>query len=76
MRNLEFVDEVVEYFNTHDTTVRKTANFFKISKSCVHNYLTKVKPNDISRKRLDKNKSERHLRGGQATKTKYLKMKS
>ena len=70
------MNEVVNYFNTHDTTVRETAKVFFISKSTVYEYITKVSPNPISRMRLDKNKAERHIRGGQATKNKYLKMKS
>lgn len=76
MRDMNFVNEVVNYFNTHDTTVRETAKVFFISKSTVYEYITKVSPNPISRMRLDKNKAERHIRGGQATKNKYLKMKS
>lgn len=76
MRDINFVNEVVNYFNTHDTTVRETAKVFFISKSTVYEYIAKVSPNPISRMRLDKNKAERHIRGGQATKNKYLKMKS
>lgn len=76
MRDMNFVNEVVNYFNTHDTTVRETAKVFFISKSTVYEYIAKFSPNPISRMRLDKNKAERHIRGGQATKNKYLKMKS
>lgn len=76
MRDMNFVNEVVDYFNTHDTTVRETAKNFLISKSTVYNYIAKVSPNPISRTRLDKNKAERHIRGGQATKNKYLKMRA
>lgn len=76
MRDMNFVNEVVDYFNTHDTTVRETAKNFLISKSTVYNYIAKVSPNSISRMRLDKNKAERHIRGGQATKNKYLKMRA
>ncbi len=76
MRDINFVNEVVDYFNTHDTTVRKTAKVFCVSKSTVYNYVAIVKPNPISRMRLDKNKAERHIRGGQATKNKYLKMQA
>ena len=70
------IKEIVDYFNYNRSTVRKTAAHFKISKSCVHRYLTKVYPNNTSRKILDENKSERHIRGGQATKNKYLSMRS
>lgn len=76
MRDMNFVNEVVNYFNTHDTTVRETAKVFFISKSTVYEYIAKVSPNPFSRMRLDKNKAERHIRGGQATKNKYLKMQS
>ena len=30
MHDMDFVNEVVDYFNTHDTTVRKTAKGFSI----------------------------------------------
>ena len=75
MYDMDLVNKVVDYFNTHDTTVRKTAKHFYISKSSVYVYLTKVKPNSLSRIKLDYNKSQRHIRGGEATKNKYLMMK-
>ena len=74
--NLDKVEEVVNYFNSNQSTVRKTAEHFNISISTVYNYLTQVNPNETSRKILDKNKSERHIRGGQATKNKYLSKRS
>ncbi len=76
MLDLTFVETVVNYFNTHRSTVRKTAEHFGICKSTVHAYLTKIMPNEISREILDYNKSIRHIRGGQATKNKYLLMRS
>lgn len=76
MRDLQFVTKVVNYFNSNHSTVRETAAVFGISKSTVHIYLTKVLPNNISAEILEKNKAERHLRGGQATKNKYLKERS
>lgn len=76
MLNLTFVKTVVDYFNNHHSTVRKTAEHFGISKSTVYVYLTKIMPNKISREILDYNKSIRHIRGGQATKNKYLLMRS
>ncbi len=75
-RNLDEIKDIVNYFNYTRSTVRKTAKHFHISKSIVYNYLTKVYPNSTSREILDKNKSERHIRGGQATKNKYLSMRS
>lgn len=64
---------VIETFST----VRATAEYFKISKSTVHKDVTeRLKALDGAlykrvRKVLDKNLSERHIRGGIATKRKY-----
>ncbi len=62
-------------------TVRGTAKKFGISKSTVHkdvsDRLNKINPSlakDV-RKILDENKAERHLRGGMATKLKYMHKK-
>lgn len=76
MRDSKFVEKVVTYFNTHQSTVRETAEACGISKSSVYVYLTKVSPNETSAKILAQNKAERHIRGGQATKNKYLKERS
>lgn len=69
------VDEIVRYFNENESTVRKTAKHFDISKSSVHYYLTRLKPNAESKRILEKNKEERHIRGGLSTKNKYLSLK-
>ena len=60
-------------------TVRSTAKKFGVSKSTVHkdvsDRLLKINPflaKEV-RKILDENKAERHLRGGMATKLKYMK---
>ena len=70
------------YLTENNSTVRKTAEKFGISKSTVHKNLV------VSLKRIDynlykkasmvlqKNKSERHLRGGLATKLKYMNYKN
>ena len=68
-----------EYLIKNHSTVRQVAHVFGISKSTVHKDLTAVlsrvnhvlftKVKDI----LEQNKQERHLRGGEATKQKYLK---
>ena len=76
MINKKLVKDVVNYFNINHSTVRETAKEFGISKSTVHLYLTKICPNSTSAKILAKNKAERHIRGGQATKNKYLKERS
>ena len=62
-------------------TVRSTAKKFGFSKSTVHkdvsDRLLKINPTLAKEVReiLDENKAERHLRGGMATKLKYLKEK-
>lgn len=76
MINEQLVKDVVYYFNNNHSTVRETAKKFGISKSTVYVYLTKIYPNSTSAKILAKNKAERHIRGGQATKNKYLKERS
>ena len=76
MKNMKLVKKVVTYFNTHHSTVRETAKTFGISKSTVYVYLTKIMPNATSAEILAKNKAERHIRGGQATKNKYSKKRS
>ena len=59
-------------------TVRETAHFFGTSKSTVHKLVTRrllqIDPNLHAQVRLvlDTNKAERHIRGGMATREKYL----
>lgn len=63
-------------------TVRQTAKKFGISKSTVHkdvsSRLKKINPPLYNRvkKVLEVNKSERHIRGGMATRQKYLSLKN
>lgn len=70
--------EIANYIIDCNATVRQTAKKFGISKSTVHKDVTdrlmQVNPALASRARvvLDVNKSERHIRGGQATKEKYM----
>ncbi len=70
-----------EYIVENKATVRATAKVFGISKSTVHmdvaQRLQKVNPNLYNqvRKVLDVNKEERHIRGGLATKEKYMAKK-
>ncbi len=67
-----------EYLIEHQTTVRATAKIFGISKSTVHKDVTqnlkKINPSLFAdvQKLLSKNKEERHLRGGEATRQKYM----
>ncbi|HIV01122.1 MAG TPA: sporulation transcriptional regulator SpoIIID [Candidatus Caccopulliclostridium gallistercoris] len=62
-------------------TVRQTAFIFGISKSTVHydvsHRLKKIDFNLYKKvnKILEKNFNEKHIRGGNSTKNKYLKMK-
>ena len=70
-----------EYIIESKATVRSTAKKFGVSKSTVHKDLTsrlvQVNPGLAAeaRKILDVNKSERHIRGGMATREKYLHQK-
>lgn len=73
--------ELGEYIIATGSTVRAAAKVFGISKSTVHKDVT-ARLHDIDSelyKRvktvLEKNKSERHIRGGLATKNKYKKQK-
>ena len=70
--------EIARYIIDNNTTVRQAAKHFGISKSTVHKDVTErlvqINPSLAveTRKVLDVNKSERHIRGGMATKEKYL----
>ena len=70
--------EIARYIIDNNTTVRQAAKHFGISKSTVHKDVTErlVQVNPAlaqeARKILDVNKSERHIRGGLATREKYL----
>ena len=78
----EYIEErargVANYIIEHNATVRQTAKQFGISKSTVHKDVTErlaqINPSLAAeaRKVLDVNKSERHIRGGLATREKYL----
>ncbi|OLA53223.1 MAG: stage III sporulation protein D [Firmicutes bacterium CAG:65_45_313] len=67
-----------DYIEERAIGVRQTAKAFGISKSTVHKDVTErlvqVNPSlaKQARKVLDINKSERHIRGGLATREKYL----
>lgn len=70
--------ELACYIIERKATVRQTAKKYGISKSTVHKDVTerlvKINPFLAARIRvvLDVNKAERHIRGGMATKEKYL----
>lgn len=69
---------VANYIVMNNATVRQTAKKFGISKSTVHKDVAErllyINPGLAAeaRKVLDVNKSERHIRGGMATREKYL----
>jgi len=69
--------EVAVYMIETGATVRAAARHFGISKSTVHKDLTqRLRQYNYTlytqvRQILDKNKQERHIRGGMATKRKY-----
>ena len=69
--------EIAEYVITTGATVRAAAKHFGISKSTVHKDLTeRLKRSDAELYKrvsevLAKNRAERHIRGGNATKRKY-----
>lgn len=77
----EYIEEraiqIANYIIDENATVRQTAKKFGISKSTVHKDVTDrlehINPSLAARARivLDINKSERHIRGGMATKEKY-----
>ena len=73
--------EIAYYIIEHKATVRQTAKIFGVSKSTVHKDVTerllrllKINPAlaGEARKVLNVNKQERHIRGGFATREKYL----
>ena len=70
--------DLAAYIIDHRATVRAAAAVFGVSKSTVHKDLTarlpRLNPGLYKEVRavLDINKEERHLRGGEATRRKYL----
>lgn len=73
--------EIGKYIKSTGATVRTAAAVFGVSKSTVHIDVTKrlqeidrLLYNDV-KKVLDINKSQRHIRGGLATKEKYSRNK-
>lgn len=78
----ERAELLAEYVIDTGATVRAAAIHFGVSKSTVHKDLTHrlyyvnrrlfLDVKDI----LDKNKAERHIRGGEATRQKYMQKQS
>ena len=73
--------ELAEYIIENKATVRSTAKRFNVSKSTVHKDITErlktINPQLAKSVHivLDENKAERHIRGGLATRRKYLRAK-
>ena len=77
----EYIEEraiaIANYIIDHNATVRQTARRFGFSNSTVHKDVTDrlehINPSLAAQARvvLDINKSERHIRGGLATREKY-----
>jgi putative DeoR family transcriptional regulator, stage III sporulation protein D len=74
--------KIARYILQTSNTVRGTAEVFGISKSTVHKDVSERLPRiskelaDEVRNVLDRNKAERHLRGGEATRKKYAQANS
>lgn len=70
-----------EYIIEKGATVRAAAKEFGVSKSTVHKDVSErlkhINPNLYKEVKsvLEKNKRERHIRGGKATKEKYAKLR-
>lgn len=83
----ETVIEVARYFVDNKSTVRKVEKAINMSKSTVHYKLQQLlnSPNVYYKEKklaqkveklIEKNKQERYMRGGNATKQKYKKLKA
>lgn len=70
--------ELAEYIIENRTTVRAAAKKFGVSKSTVHKDIAeRLKSADLAlyeevKAVLEINKAERHIRGGEATRRKYM----
>lgn len=76
---MQRVYNMADYIIKTGCTLRFAAKIFAVSKSTAHKdmserlyYLDKKKFEEV-RKKIDLNLSQRHLRGGMATKNKYKK---
>lgn len=74
-------EKLATYMLEHHATVRAAAAHFGISKSTVHKDVTTALESKNSvlyseiKSLLEQNKAERHFRGGEATRQKYLRKK-
>jgi len=76
----ERILEIADYIIATKATVRQAAKVFGVSKSTVHKdmaeRLLEINPEKakLVKEVLEFNKAERHIRGGRATRRKYLNM--
>ena len=76
-RERERCEIIAEYLVENNATMRSAARHFDVSKSTVHKDITMHLPwvnpalYQLVKRVLEVNKSERHLRGGEATRRKY-----
>ena len=72
---------IADYMIERRCTVRDAAKKFGVSKSTVHKDISErlkmISPTkaNLAKELLETNKSERHIRGGKATKEKYMELK-
>ena len=75
----ERVLELARYITETGATVRSAAARFRVSKSTVHKDITErlleINPG-LAAEVKEENKAQRHIRGGLATREKYLHQKS
>ena len=78
---VERIKETAAYIVEHNATVRAAAKVMGVSKSTVHTDMA-VRLVEIDREKykivraiLDKNREERHVRGGEKTREKYRNMR-
>lgn len=74
------VKEAAKYIIDSKATIRKTAKVFGVSKSTIHKDITERLPKinsliaEEAQKVINDNLSKRHIRGGEATKLKYMEV--
>ena len=77
----ERCETIARYMLENRVTVRAAASYFGISKSTVHKDVTQILEKEnralwlLVRELLERNKAERHMRGGEATRMKYMMKK-
>jgi len=81
MTTAEDIEKEARFIVDNNSTIRKAAQNFGISKTTMHTHVTKkLKQLDLElykevRVVLEQNWAERHIRGGMATKEKFKKLR-